>query len=294
MFITSLIHNLLSAVHNPNRMPLLKVVGDGRMRSAQLEDVKADVLPRFPYRANIESMAEVPSRWPERTVDISEIGDRDPLSAGRHCSGSCSRASAATQRRSRSASSIIRANGCSTCRCSTELCGMVARDAAGVAAGHARRDRARFSRRAQRAFRTRPTPASRPRANCMIVYRGMLLEARDEHGLSYLQPGRFVCPGSLGEVPYLWFAPLDLPDELVRLKSGTLGALMAERFEIYKREVVETFYRDYFRQYGRQIVLVDVLGALLAGRDAFEDTRLAIAAILESFRYGQRQHPVPF
>jgi uncharacterized protein len=73
VFITSLIHNLLSAAHNPNRMPLLKVVGDGRLRSAQLEDVKADALARFPYLANIEIMAEVPSRWPERTVDISEI-----------------------------------------------------------------------------------------------------------------------------------------------------------------------------------------------------------------------------
>jgi predicted YcjX-like family ATPase len=120
------------------------------------------------------------------------------------------------------------------------------------------------------------------------LYRGTLITARDKHGLSFLQPGRFVCPGSLGEVPYLWFAPLDLPSEPVRLRAGSLGALMAERFEVYKREVVEAFYRDHFRQYARQIVLVDVLGALLAGHDAFEDTRQAIAAILESFRYGQR------
>jgi len=74
VFITSLIHNLLSAVHNPNRMPLFKVVGEGRMRSVRLETVKSDVLPRFPYGTNIEAMAEMPSRWPERTVDISEIG----------------------------------------------------------------------------------------------------------------------------------------------------------------------------------------------------------------------------
>ena len=33
-------------------------------------------------------------------------------------------------------------------------------------------------------------------------------------------------------------------------------------------------------------MLVDVLRALLAGRDAFDDTRLALAAILDSFRYG--------
>ncbi|TMJ24909.1 MAG: YcjX family protein, partial [Alphaproteobacteria bacterium] len=66
----------------------------------------------------------------------------------------------------------------------------------------------------------------------------------------------------------------------------SLAALMAERFEIYKREAVARFYEDHFRHYSRQIVLVDVLGALLAGREAFEDTRRALSVMVESFRYG--------
>jgi len=33
VFITSLVHNLLSTLHNPNRMPLLRVVGDGPARN---------------------------------------------------------------------------------------------------------------------------------------------------------------------------------------------------------------------------------------------------------------------
>ena len=61
---------------------------------------------------------------------------------------------------------------------------------------------------------------------------------------------------------------------------------MEERFEVYKREVVARFYDDHFRKFSRQIVLVDVLSALLAGREAFEDARLALEAILQSFRYG--------
>ena len=36
VFITSLVHNLLSALHQPHRMPLLKVVGDGRLVAARL------------------------------------------------------------------------------------------------------------------------------------------------------------------------------------------------------------------------------------------------------------------
>ena len=37
-FITSLIHNLLSAVHNPHRMPLLKVVGERPLLGDRQDD----------------------------------------------------------------------------------------------------------------------------------------------------------------------------------------------------------------------------------------------------------------
>src|SRR5262249_57286718 len=74
-----------------------------------------------------------------------------------------------------------------------------------------------------------------------------LLEARDRHGLSFLQPGRFLCRGSLGEVPYLWFAPLDVAEGVDVFAPHTLGALMAERFEVYKREQVTRVYQDHFR-----------------------------------------------
>src|SRR5262249_17777668 len=117
-------------------------------------------------------------------------------------------------------------------------------------------------------------------------YCAYLLEARDRHGLSFLQPGRFLCRGTLGEVPYLSFAPLAIPEGVDPFASHAPGALTAERFEVYKREQVARFYQDHFRQYSRQIVLVDVLRTLLAGRDAFDDTRPALDAMLESFRYG--------
>ena len=81
-------------------------------------------------------------------------------------------------------------------------------------------------------------------------------------------------------MPYLWFAPLDIAEGAEMFAPHTLGALMAERFEVYKREAVARFYEEHFRRYSRQIVLVDVLRALLAGREAFDDTRLALDAIL--------------
>src|ERR1700742_1996959 len=74
VFITSLVHNLLSALHNPNRMPLLNVVGEGRLIAARLEGAQAQRLPRFPYAGNIDIMAAGAPDWPPRTSDISEIG----------------------------------------------------------------------------------------------------------------------------------------------------------------------------------------------------------------------------
>src|ERR671937_1326683 len=72
VFITSLIHNLLSCAHNPNRMPLLGVVGERRLIAATVEAARADGLPQFPYLDNIERMAT--ADWPARTDGISQIG----------------------------------------------------------------------------------------------------------------------------------------------------------------------------------------------------------------------------
>src|SRR5438128_12437021 len=72
VLVTSLIHNLLSCAHNPNRMPLLGVVGERRLIAATIADASANRLPPFPYRDNIEKMA-VPD-WPAPTEGMSEIG----------------------------------------------------------------------------------------------------------------------------------------------------------------------------------------------------------------------------
>jgi predicted YcjX-like family ATPase len=287
VFITSLIHNLLSALHNPNRMPLLTVAGEGRLRAAKLQSVKADVLPRFPYGANIEQMAAVPARWPERTVDISEIGIDIRFEPAGFTGQLLTRIGGPA--------ATLKLN-------IVDYPGEWLLDLPLLSQTYAEWSRAslalwRAGERAQigrdfLAFLADHPPeeaASESVARkAHDLYRAMLLTARDAHGLCYLQPGRFVCPGTIGEVPYLWFAPLEVPENAGRLRAGSLGELMQTRFETYKREVVEKFYENYFRNYARQIVLVDVLGALLGGREAFEDTRLATAAILESFRYGQR------
>lgn len=111
------------------------------------------------------------------------------------------------------------------------------------------------------------------------LYRAALRRCRDEAGLRWLQPGRFLMPGPWGEAPFLHFFPCDAGAP----PPGSLGALLRERFEAYQREIRTGFFEPHFNAFHRQVVLVDVLGALFAGRAAFEDVAQSLARIGASY-----------
>jgi len=114
------------------------------------------------------------------------------------------------------------------------------------------------------------------------AYTGYLLAAR-KVGYSDCTPGRFILPGDLAGSPVLTFAPLPAGENLRR----SLRREFERRFEAYKSRVVKPFFRDHFARIDRQIVLVDVLGAIHAGPRAVEDLRQAMADILGAFNPGR-------
>jgi predicted YcjX-like family ATPase len=286
VFITSLVHNLLSAIYDPELMPLLGVASERRLVSAKLAGAKASRLPRFPYQRNIEKMTASPPVWPQGTTDISEIEiDVRFLPAGTlgKLLGRVSR-DAATLR-----IKIVDYPG-EWLLDLPLLTQNYAQWSRGMLKLLRRGVRAELARAYLDSLTQHPydqTANEEVARQAHDLYRTFLLNARDQHGLNYLQPGRFLCPGSIGDAPYFWFAPLDIPEGVEEFSPSSLAALMQARFEVYKKEAVFKFYDDHFRQYSRQVVLVDVLSALLAGHDAFDDTRLALDAIVESFRYGR-------
>lgn len=117
-----------------------------------------------------------------------------------------------------------------------------------------------------------------------VLYRDAIEACRTQLGLRYLQPGRFLCPGQSGDAPFMWFFPL--PDNSEPLPADSAGSLLRDRFETYKREVRADFFDTHFRSFDRQVVLVDVLGALYAGQTAFDDTARAIDDIARGLRDG--------
>ena len=116
------------------------------------------------------------------------------------------------------------------------------------------------------------------------LYVDAIKACRQELGLRYLQPGRFLAPGSWSEAPFMWFFPL--PCEDTTPQPGSITHLLRERFEAYKREVRAGFFDTHFRAFNRQVMLVDVLDALYAGRTAFEDTARAVHDLAAGLRDG--------
>ena len=91
-------------------------------------------------------------------------------------------------------------------------------------------------------------------------------------------------PGDLAGSPVLTFAPLPAVDKPAR---QSLYRVFEKRFEAYKAQVVKPFFRDHFARIDRQVVLVDVLGAIHAGPRAVEDMRGGLADTLSAFRPGR-------
>ena len=102
-------------------------------------------------------------------------------------------------------------------------------------------------------------------------------------GLHHLQPGRFIAGGVALE---LVFFPLS---RARGARSGTAGALLARRYDSYRR-LVRRFYAQVFGRLRRQVVLVDLLTALQQGQESFADLALATRTVVEAFE--ALKHPL--
>ena len=103
-----------------------------------------------------------------------------------------------------------------------------------------------------------------------------------------LGPGRFLQPGDLEGSPLLTFFPL--PCHSPRSGAGgdyeRLQDLLERRYESYKTTVVKPFFERHFAKLDRQIVLVDILGALNGGPASLNALEASLDAVLRAFRPG--------
>ena len=270
VFITSLVANLIDR----GRMPQLVAASNGAIRAAYLQPQPDDTLPRFDYENHLGALLSPTPHWPDSTRSVSELRLSLRVQPG----------------------GLLGAlSGPRTVHVDiVDYPGEWLLDLALLEKSYeewASETLARIEGRdAARAYleRVRATDADaaldEPVAHALAAaFTEYLVQARSE-GFSDCTPGRFLMPGDLAGSPALTFAPLPKPEKLAR---GALWREMERRYEAYKAKVVKPFFREYFAHIDRQVVLVDVLGAIHAGPGAVEDMRRAMSEILGAFRPGR-------
>lgn len=269
VFITSLVANLMDR----GRMPQMRAAADGAIRTAYLQPQPDDTLPRFEFEDHLRRLTSPTPSWPDGTRHISELR----LSLRVQPTGLLSGFS-----------------GPRTMHLDiVDYPGEWLLDLGLLDVSFAEWSKAAIARAAGRpggdaflaALDAMDGAAKLDEGDAQTLARSYTahLNASREAGFSDCTPGRFLLPGDLAGSPVLTFAPL--PEG--NFGRGSLGREIERRFESYKRNVVKPFFKDHFSKIDRQVVLIDVLGAIHAGPPAVADLRQAMADILGAFRPGR-------
>ena len=270
VFITSLVANLLER----GRMPQLKAANAGRIQAVYLQPQPDMTLPRFAYEDHLAALTGDTPHWPQSTRAVSELR----LSFLVQPSGFLGGLSGPR----RLHVDIVDYPG----EWLLDL-GLLDKTYAQWSEGVLDR-LAKDPTAAEYLAMARAEDGSlrlqEPRAQGLArVYTDWLVAARAA-GRADCTPGRFLLPGDLAGSPVLTFAPLPVPSATPR---SSLWVEMDRRFEAYKARVVKPFFRTHFAKVDRQIVLVDVLGAIHQGPRAVEELRQTMTDVLAAFRPGR-------
>ena len=270
VFITALVANLLDRA----RMPQLRAASEGRIEAVHLQPQPDLTLPRFAFEDHMAALTGDSPHWPQSTRALSElrlsfrvrpVGFFGSLSGPRHVHVD-----------------IVDYPG-------EWLLDLALLDKSYTEWSDATLDR--IAKRAEAAEFMAVTRAEdgslrldESRATALAQSFTAYLTAARAAGWSDCTPGRFLLPGDLAGSPVLTFAPLPKPSDPAR---GSLWREMERRYNGYVSRVVKPFFKDHFAKLDRQIVLVDVLGAIHQGPPAFEDLRRTMGDVLSAFKPGR-------
>ncbi|KNC87904.1 YcjX family protein [Trabulsiella odontotermitis] len=271
-FITAMVNQLMN-IHSGARLPLLSAVREERLLGVKRVPQRDFGIPRFTYDEGIAQLYGTPPTWPTPTRGVSEI--RLAL-------------------RYRSNDSLMR-HFKDTSTLYLEIVDypgewlldlpMLAQDylswsrqMVGLLQGQRGEWSAHWRQLCEGLDPLAPADENRLAAiaDAWTEY----LHTCKQQGMHFIQPGRFVLPGDMAGAPALQFFPwpdVDVVGEAKLAQAGkqTNAGMLRERFNYYCNNVVKGFYRDYFLRFDRQIVL-------------FNDMRLALTQLMQSFHYGQR------
>lgn len=284
-FITGFVNQLLN-VHSGAHLPLFSAVREGRLLGAKRVPQRDLGIPRFAYDEAMAALYGVPPDWPTPTRGVSEI-----------CLALRYRSNDSLLRHFKDTSTlyleIVDYPGewlldlplleQSYLSWSRQMIGLLQGERAAWAAPWL-----------EACAQLDPLgPADENQLAAIAQrYTDYLLRCKQE-GLHFIQPGRFVLPGDLAGAPVLQFFPWPHIEKvgearLAQANEKTNIGMLRQRYDYYCQSIVKGFYRQHFARFDRQIVLVDCLQPLNRGLHAFNDMRLALTQLMQSFHYGKR------
>jgi predicted YcjX-like family ATPase len=274
VFITAMVRNLMIG----GRLPFFTPEAEGRLLDCILEPQPDDAVPRFDYEAHLGAFTRNPAEWPESTRRISELRltlSFRPRDIFRRMLGLDRLHVDIVDYPGEWLIDLALLDQSFEVWCREALRKAEAPQRAGLSSEW--RD---FAVKAVALPDVEPAAIEGARK-----FTGYLAAVKaSEQGVGALTPGRFLMPGDLAGSPLLTFFPLDLG--VPGAQMSPLRRLLEKRFESYKREVVKPFFRNHFLKLDRQIVLVDVLGALSRGPSSVADLEDAMTGVLQAFRPG--------
>ena len=268
VFITSLVANLLDR----NRMPQLLGAANGAIVATYLQPQPDDTTPRFDYETHLAALTADAPYWPQSTRMVSQLRVSlkvQPTGLLGGLSGPRTVHLDIVDYPGEWLLDLGLLEKSYTEWAQGVLASIQTRESAAEFLGMAIDPAAKYDEATAQ--------------DLSAQFTAYLHAARDA-GYSDCTPGRFILPGELEGSPVLTFAPLAKPESH---KRGSLWREMERRYEAYKKQVVQPFFRNHFAKIDRQIVLIDALGAIHNGPQALKDMRGAMADILTAFRPGK-------
>ncbi|MFY0610173.1 MAG: YcjX family protein [Hyphomicrobiaceae bacterium] len=271
VFITALVRTLTSG----GAVPPISVLNLPGFR-AFLEPQPDDDVPRFGYEEHLSSLTAATAKWPDSTRHISQL--RVTMEWDAH---DWLRQTAGIRRRLHL--DIIDYPG----EWLADI-GLLEQDFATWSqhvSALAKNAPVGPARDAWLAFQSRIESATEAPEQVALegarLFGAYLLEQKQAGRLApSAGPGRFLMPGDYQGSPLLTFFPMTNDNSAVR-------ALLMRRYESYKSSIVRPFFEKHFSRIDRQIVLVDVLGALNLGPAAVIEMENALERALNAFRPGR-------
>jgi uncharacterized protein len=268
--LTSLAANLLALSAGRPALPAVSEGLRGRRLKVTIAPAAASNIPRFDVASHVASLAADPPRWPERTMAVSMLAlDVDVPREGLL-------AAVGPQRRRLE---FLDYPG----EWLLDL-PLLTQDFAGWSEATLHRletnERADITRPFMAFVRGLPAGVGAEEALTLAghrLYTDLLRRLRDDAGLAFLQPGRFLMPPPGAAPPWTEFFPLP--------GRSPLAGLMQTRFNAYVDAVRRDLMSPMFGDLDGLVVLTDLLSALNQGQSAFNDAQLALAAAADALRW---------